>query len=65
MRKLTERQTQVLQLVAEGCINKVIGARLKLPLHTVERNVVSLRRHFKAQNRTQLAVKAIRMKVIK
>lgn len=65
MRKLTERQRQVLILVAEGYINKVIGSRLKLPLHTVERNVVALRRHFKAQNRTQLAVKAIRMKVIK
>ena len=36
---LTERETQVLRLVAEGCTAEEIGVRLKISFHTAKTHV--------------------------
>ena len=51
---ITERQADVLRLVAEGISNKEIAARLHLSPRTVEKHVESLLRKTAARSRTQL-----------
>jgi len=51
---ITDRQADVLRLVAEGISNKEIAARLHLSPRTVEKHIESLLRKTAAQSRTQL-----------
>jgi len=51
---ITERQADVLRLVAAGISNKEIAARLHLSPRTVEKHVENLLRITAAQSRTQL-----------
>jgi DNA-binding CsgD family transcriptional regulator len=51
---ITDRQADVLRLVAEGISNKQIAARLHLSPRTVEKHVENLLRITAAQSRTQL-----------
>jgi DNA-binding CsgD family transcriptional regulator len=51
---ITDRQADVLRLVAEGISNKEIAARLHLSPRTVEKHVENLLRITAAQSRTQL-----------
>ena len=55
---ITDRQADVLRLVAAGISNKEIAARLHLSPRTVEKHVESLLRITAAQSRTQLVVLA-------
>lgn len=57
---LTERQHEVLQLVAAGAPNKEIALRLRLSEVTIKIHVAALCRKFGVANRTQLAMAAIR-----
>lgn len=52
--RLTKRQTEVLELVAEGHTNAVIGTRLFITQDTVKSHVKSLLRKFNAGNRAEL-----------
>lgn len=51
---ITDRQAEVLRLVAEGMSNKEIAARLHLSPRTVEKHIESLLRKTAARSRTQL-----------
>lgn len=57
---LTERESEVLNLIAEGRSNKAIARNLNLSDSTVRVHVRSLLRKLKLQNRTQAALMASR-----
>jgi two-component system, NarL family, nitrate/nitrite response regulator NarL len=57
---LTERESEVLKLIAEGRSNKAIARNLNLSDSTVRVHVRSLLRKLKLQNRTQAALMASR-----
>lgn len=58
---LTERQLQVLGLVARGAPNKVISRQLGLAERTVKAHVTAALRALKVSSRTQLALAAARL----
>lgn len=53
---LTEREQQVLELIAEGCTNREIGAQLHLAEKTIKNYVSSLFDKLGLQHRTQAAM---------
>jgi DNA-binding NarL/FixJ family response regulator len=58
--QLTGRETQVLQLVATGCANKVIAARLQIGVGTVKTHMRSLLDKLDVASRTEAAAVAQR-----
>ena len=58
--KLTERQEQVLHLLARGCPIKVICRELNLSEGTVKTHVTAIYRAFGASNRTEALLSARR-----
>jgi len=57
-RDLTQREREVLALVAEGLSNKEIGAELSISEKTVSAHILNLNKKYKARNRTDLVGKA-------
>jgi len=57
---LSEREVEVLRLIAEGLSNAQIGTRLFISLHTVANHVQSILQKTRAANRTEAAAYAIR-----
>ncbi|MDH5181944.1 MAG: response regulator transcription factor [Gammaproteobacteria bacterium] len=55
---LTPRQFEVLELLVEGCSNKLIASRLKLAEATVKMHVTSIFKCMGVSNRTQAAMEA-------
>ena len=55
---LSERETQVLNLVAEGKNNKEIAHRLTLSERTVKRHMTNIMRKLGVRNRVEAAIKA-------
>lgn len=62
---LTDRQMQVLHLLAEGSANKTIARELGLALPTVKIHVAALLRRLSATNRTEAVRSAMRSGLIK
>jgi two-component system, NarL family, response regulator LiaR len=62
--KLTEREMQVLQQLAEGKSNKQIAAQLGMSVHTAKGHVEMIIAKFEASDRTQAAVKALRLGLV-
>jgi DNA-binding NarL/FixJ family response regulator len=60
-RGLTDRQRQILKLVAQGKSNKEIARSLDILEGTVKAHLRFLMKHLSAKNRTQLAVLAARL----
>lgn len=60
MPELTQRQIEILGLLAEGRTNKQIGDALYLGAKTVRNHVCVLMDMLGFQNRTQLAVWAVK-----
>jgi two-component system, NarL family, nitrate/nitrite response regulator NarL len=58
--ELTRREHQVLELVAEGLSNKLIGLRLDISEHTAKFHVNSLLEKLEADTRTDAVVRAAR-----
>jgi pimeloyl-ACP methyl ester carboxylesterase/DNA-binding CsgD family transcriptional regulator len=58
--KLTERETQVLRLIADGSSNGEIADALGITLNTVERHVANLYRKIDARGRADATAYAIR-----
>ena len=58
---LTDRQRQILKLVAEGKSNKEIARALNILEGTVKAHLRFLMKHLSAKNRTQLAVMASKL----
>lgn len=58
---LTERERQVLELVAAGATNREIAERLYLSPHTVKEHTSSLYKKLRARNRAEAVQRAQRM----
>jgi DNA-binding NarL/FixJ family response regulator len=57
---LTPRDRRILKLVADGCTNEEIAARVHLSTQTVKNEVSALMAKIGVRNRVQLAVYAVR-----
>jgi two-component system response regulator NreC len=64
MPDLTERELQVLTMVAEGLLNKDIGERLGISPRTVARHRENIMRKLHLHSRTDLVKYAIRLGLI-
>jgi DNA-binding CsgD family transcriptional regulator len=62
-RRLTDRQTEVIELVAEGLENKEIGHRIGLSEQAVKEHVSALLRRLAVRNRAALAEIATELKI--
>ncbi|MEB2630253.1 LuxR C-terminal-related transcriptional regulator [Peribacillus frigoritolerans] len=63
--QMTERESMILYLLAEGYNNKKMAELLQLSEHTVRDYVSSLMTKFKAKNRTQAVVYGFRLGLLK
>lgn len=59
--ELTPRESEVLQLLAEGLTNKAIAQLLSISSHTVKFHVNAILSKLNAQSRTEAVVKATRL----
>ncbi|WP_293228657.1 response regulator transcription factor [Microcoleus sp. PH2017_05_CCC_O_A] len=62
--KLTEREMQVLQQLVEGRSNKQIAAQLGMSVHTAKGHLEMILAKFEASDRTQAAIKALRLGLV-
>lgn len=62
--RLTERETEVLKLLAKGMLNKEIANDLFISEKTVKNHISSIFRKLNVQDRTQAAVYAIKNKIV-
>lgn len=62
--RLTERETEVLKLLAKGMLNKEIANALFISEKTVKNHISSIFRKLNVQDRTQAAVYAIKNKIV-
>ncbi len=60
---LSERETQILQCLVEGCANKLIARRLDIAEATVKVHIKGLLRKINVNNRTQAAIWALNQSV--
>ncbi|MFX0144663.1 MAG: response regulator [Candidatus Hodarchaeota archaeon] len=63
--RLSPRELELLQLVAEGHSNKAIGQRLSVSVNTVKYHMKNILQKLGAQNRTEAVMLAIRSGLIK
>ncbi len=61
---LTPRETEVLNLIAEGLPNKIIAHKLSISEHTVKFHVNAILTKLGAQSRTEAVVRATRLGLI-
>lgn len=61
---LTEREKQVLSLIAEGLNNIEIAKKLDVSVNTTKAHVCNILQKLSVQDRTQAAIKAIRDRII-
>ena len=57
---LTQRETQVLSLVAEGSTNKIVAEHLRVCERTVKNHLTSIMTKLRASDRTHDVVTAVR-----
>jgi len=62
---LTNRESEVLQLLAQGISNKAIASRLKISEHTVKFHVNSIMGKLGAGSRTEAVIRGMRMGLVK
>lgn len=62
---LSEREIEVLYKIAKGNTNKEIAAELFISVNTVKTHVLHIYEKLAVQNRTEAAVKASKMKILK
>lgn len=61
---LTPREIEILKLLADGASTSEAAVKLYLSEYTVRDYISTLMKRLKAQNRTEMVVKALRMKLI-
>ncbi len=61
---LTPRETEILNHIAEGCLNKQIASRLGISEQTIKNHVTSILRKLNANARTEAVVVALRQGLI-
>ena len=62
--RLTKRERELMELIADGLSNQEIANQLYLSNSTVKKYVASLMRKIGAQNRVQIAAHAIEMRLL-
>jgi DNA-binding NarL/FixJ family response regulator len=62
---LTDRERQVLQLLAQGCSNKDVAIALSLGVSTVETHRLNLMRKLDLHNTAELVLYAVRKKILR
>ncbi|MFQ5873735.1 MAG: response regulator transcription factor [Dehalococcoidia bacterium] len=58
---LTERELEVLALVAEGNSNKIVASQLNIRERTVKNHLTGIMTKLRASDRTHAVVKAVRL----
>lgn len=58
---LTEREMEILSLVAEGYSNKLVGGRLNICERTVKNHLTLIMNKLRASDRTHAVVTAVRL----
>ncbi len=61
---LTDRETDVLKLIANGHNNAEISAKLCVSIHTAKAHVCSILHKMRVEDRTQAAIMALKKKII-
>lgn len=61
---LSKRELEVLRLMADGCANKEIAAKLFISVGTVKRHIVHILQKLDATNRTQAVSIARELEII-
>lgn len=64
-RLLTQREEEVLQLIADGCSTGEVASRLYISAKTVKNHLASIYDKLNARDRTQAVLTAVRMGIIK
>ncbi len=57
---LTEREVEVLNLIAKGCSNQEISERLCISLNTVKTHIKNIFQKLEVEDRTQAAMRAVK-----
>ncbi|HEY3340785.1 MAG TPA: response regulator transcription factor, partial [Anaerolineae bacterium] len=65
MEALSERETEVLALIAQGLANKDIAGKLFLSEGTVKNYVSNIMAKLHANDRTQVVIKAVQQGIVK
>lgn len=61
---LTDRESEIIKLICDGCDNKEIAAKLFLAEGTVRNSISRLLEKLELKDRTQLAVFAIKNNIV-
>lgn len=61
---LSDRELEVLELLAAGCSNQEMAGQLHISLPTIKTHVRNIFKRLGVEDRTQAAVKAIRMRIV-
>jgi DNA-binding NarL/FixJ family response regulator len=64
MEPLTSRELEVVRLIVDGLTNAEIAGALGITERTVQAHVAAARRKLEARSRTQLAVFALRLRLV-
>jgi DNA-binding NarL/FixJ family response regulator len=64
-RLLTQREEEVLQLIADGCSTGEVASRLYISAKTVKNHLASIYEKLDARDRTQAVLMAVRMGIVK
>jgi len=64
MSDLTERELDVLNLIAKGCSNQEISDNLYISLNTVKTHIKNIFQKLEVEDRTQAAMKAVKEELI-
>jgi two-component system response regulator DegU len=61
---VTNREIEVLQLIADGCSTPEVGERLFISQKTVKNHLASIYHKLDARDRTQAVLQAVRMGIV-
>ena len=63
-RVISDREVEVLQLIADGCSTPEVAAQLKISQKTVKNHLASIYQKLDARDRTQAVLQAVRMGIV-
>lgn len=63
-RRITKREAEVLQLIADGCSTTEVAAKLYISQKTVKNHLASIYQKLDARDRTQAVLRAVRQGIV-
>ena len=63
-RVISQREEEVLQLIADGCSTPEVAERLYISQKTVKNHLASIYQKLEARDRTQAVLQAVRMGIV-